>query len=90
MRLFGILNQANTDFTRELIKNVLYNIRDVTSYTNYTCFGEYLDRKGPSSSQQKLSLQHSQVYSFSTFICWYISGSSSDKIFQSDFASCVP
>lgn len=50
MRLFGILNQANTDFTRELIKNVLYNIRDVTSYTNYTCFGEYLDRKGPSSS----------------------------------------
>lgn len=51
MRLFGILNQTNTDFTRELIKNVLYNhIRDVTSHPNYTCFGEYLDRKGPTSS----------------------------------------
>lgn len=91
MKLFGILNQTNTDFIRELIKNVLYNhIRDVTSHPNYTCFGDDLDRKGPSSSKQKLSVQHSQVYSFSTFVCWYISGSSSAKIFQSDFRSCMP
>ena len=91
MTLFGMFNQTNTEIIRELIKSVLYNfIEDVASCPNHTCFGEYLDRKGPSSSEPEafcMAARSPSLYSFSTFMSCCIPGSSRARIFKSDYTS---
>lgn len=43
---------ANTEVIRELIKSVLHNfVENTANCPNYSFFGEYLDRKGPCSSE---------------------------------------
>lgn len=49
---FGLLNHANSEVIRELIKSLLHNfVENTASCCNYSCFGEHLDRKGPCSSE---------------------------------------
>lgn len=86
--LFGLLNHTNTEVIKELIKIVLHNfVENTASCPNYSCFGEYLDRKGLCSSEPDIfcmAARSHSVYSFTAFMCFCISGSFPARIFKSD------
>lgn len=91
---FGLLNHTNAEVIRELIKSVLHNfVENTASCPNYSCLGEYLDRKGPCSSEPDtfcMAARSHNVYSFSAFMCFCISGSFPARIFKSDYAAWKP
>lgn len=91
MMLFAMLNQTNTEIIRELLRSVPHNlIEDIASCPNHTCFREYLDRKGPSSSEPEgfcMAARCLSLYSFSTFMSCCTSRSSHARIFKSDYTS---
>lgn len=86
----GLLNHANSEVIRELIKSLLHNfVENTASYSNYSCFGEHLDCKGPCSSEPDnfcMAAGFPNAYPFS-FRYFCISGPFPARIFKSDYAA---